>query len=78
MSITERLIRTRAAAASNSLDLDSESPEGREDCVRKDLARRLERICENLSRADFEALVMKMAREQLRGEGVTHSRLRPC
>jgi hypothetical protein len=78
MSITERLIRARAAAASNSPDLDSESPEGRAEWVRKDLARRLERICDNLSRADFEALIMKMAREQLRGEGVTLSRLRPC
>jgi hypothetical protein len=78
MSITERLIRARAAAVSNSLDLDSESLESREDCVRKDLARRLQRICENLSRADFEALIMKMAREQMRGEGVSQSRLRPC
>lgn len=78
MSITERLIRARAAAVLNSLDLESESPGTREDCVRKDLARRLERICENLSRVDFEALIMKMAREQMRGEGVTHSRLRPC
>lgn len=78
MSIKDRLIRTREAAASNSLHLDAESPESREDCVRKDLARRLERVCEKLSRADFEALVMKMAREQMRGEGVTHSRLRPC
>jgi two-component sensor histidine kinase len=78
MSITERLIRARAAAASNSLDLDSESLESREDCLRKDLAHRLKNVCENLSSGDFEALVLKMAREQLRGEGVSQSRLLPC
>jgi hypothetical protein len=78
MSITERLNRARAAAASNSLDFDSESPESREDCLRKDLARRLQNVCDNLSSVDFEALVLKMTREQMRGEGVSHSRLRPC
>jgi hypothetical protein len=78
MSITERLIRGRAAAASNSLDLDSESLESREDCLRKDLARRLKKVCANLSSGDFDVLVMKMAREQMRGEGVSQSRLRPC
>jgi hypothetical protein len=78
MSITERLIRARAAAVSNSLDLDSGSRESREDCVRKDLARRLENICDNLSSVDFEALVMKMTREQMRGESLSQSRLRPC
>lgn len=78
MSITEMLIRARAAAAFNSLELDSENLESREDCVRKDLARRLNNICQNLSSGDFEALVMKMTREQMRGEGVTNGRLRPC
>jgi hypothetical protein len=78
MSITERLNRARAAAVSNSLDLNSESVESREDCLRKDLARRLKNVCANLSSGDFEALVLKMTREQMRGEGVSHSRLRPC
>jgi hypothetical protein len=78
MSITDRLIRARAAAVSNSLDLDSESLETREDCARKDLARRLKNVCANLSSGEFEALVWKMAREQMRGEGVNQSRLRPC
>jgi hypothetical protein len=78
MSITERLVRARRAAVSNSVDLDSESHETREECVRKDIAHRLKRICENLSSGEFEALVMKMTREQMRGEGVSHSRLRPC
>ena len=78
MSITERLAQARAAAGSNSIDLDSESLESREDCLRKDLARRLQNVCDNLSSNDFEALVMKMTREQLRGESISHSRLRPC
>ena len=78
MSITDRLIRARAAAASNSLELNSESVESREDCLRKDLARRLKNVCANLSSGDFEALVLKMTREQMRGEGVSQSRLRPC
>jgi hypothetical protein len=78
MSITERLARARAAAVSNSIDLDSESLESREDCLRKDLARRLKVVCESLSSEEFEALVVKMTREQMRGEGVSHGRLRPC
>jgi hypothetical protein len=61
----------------SSLALNLKSQESREDCVRKDLAHRLERICGNLSSAEFEALVLKMAREQLRGEGVVHGRTRP-
>jgi hypothetical protein len=78
MSITERLARARAAAVANSIDLDSENRESREDCLRKDLTRRLKNVCDNLSSADFEALIMKMTREQMRGEGVSNSRLRPC
>jgi hypothetical protein len=78
MSITERLSRARAAGGSNSTHPDSESRESREDCVRKDLARRLKHICESLSSTDFDALVMKMTLEQMRGERINHSRLRPC
>jgi hypothetical protein len=44
--------------------------ESREDSVRRDLTRRLKRICEKLSVADFEALMVKMTREQLRSEGI--------
>lgn len=61
----------------SSLALNLRSQESREDCVRKDLTQRLKRVCENLSGAEFEALVLKMAREQLRGEGVVHGRTRP-
>ena len=61
----------------SSLALDLRSQENREDCVRKDLTQRLKRVCENLSSAEFDALVLKMVREQLRGEGVVHGRTRP-
>jgi hypothetical protein len=72
---------TRVAEAEtifSSLALNVRSQESREDCVRKDLAHRLKRVCEDLSTAEFEALVLKMTREQLRGEGVAHGRTRPC
>ena len=46
-------------------DLNSED---RENSVRKDITRRLESSCKELSRAEFQALVAKMTREQLRGE----------
>jgi hypothetical protein len=62
----------------SSLALTLRNQENREDCVRKDLARRLKRVCENLSNGEFEALVLKMAREQLRGEGAVRGRTRPC
>ncbi len=62
----------------SSLALNLKSQESREDSVRKDLMHRLKPVCENLSSAEFEALVLKMAREQLRGEGVVHGRTRPC
>jgi len=62
----------------SSLALNLKSQESREDCVRNDLMRRLKRVCENLSSAEFEVLVLKMTREQLRGEGAVHGRTRPC
>jgi hypothetical protein len=38
--------------------------------VRKDLTRRLQNVCAKLSCAKFEALIVQMTREQLRGEGI--------
>lgn len=52
----------------SAADPNSESRESREDRVHKDLTHRLGHICENLSPVDFEALVTRMTREQLRGE----------
>jgi hypothetical protein len=62
----------------SSLALNLKSQESREDCVRKDLTHRLKHICQELSSADFDALILKMTREQLRGEGTVHGRTRPC
>jgi hypothetical protein len=62
----------------SSLALNLRAQESREDCVRKDLMLRLKHVCENLSNAEFEALILKMTREQLRGEGAVHGRARPC
>jgi len=60
----------------SSLALNLKSQESREDCVRKDLADRLKHVCENLPSAEFDALVLQMTREQLRGEGAVHGRTR--
>jgi hypothetical protein len=78
MSFPEKLFRARAWSALNSLDASGTSPESREDRVQKDLTRRLKSVCENLSSADFEALIVKMTREQLRGEGMLGRKVRPC
>jgi capsule polysaccharide export protein KpsE/RkpR len=77
MSIPEKWVRAGRQSVFSSPDLKSESLGVREECVRKDLTQRLKRICENLSSSDFEALIAKMTREQLRGEGVGRRRLRP-
>ena len=46
--------------------------------MQKDLTHRLKSVCENLSSAEFEALIVKMTREQLRGEGMLGRKIRPC
>ena len=78
MSISEQWIRARGKAVSSLAGVSSEIQESREDCVRKDLTLRLKRVCEHLSSAEFEALVVKMTREQLRGEGMLGRKIRPC
>lgn len=52
------------------LRLHPHSPESREDCIRKSLVKRLQNVCAHLAPKDFEALVLRMTREQLRSEGV--------
>jgi hypothetical protein len=61
----------------SSLALNLKTQESREDRVRKDLAHRLKHVCQDLSIAEFDALMLKMTREQLRGEGAVHGRPRP-
>ncbi|MDQ6770407.1 MAG: hypothetical protein M3Z54_10515 [Gemmatimonadota bacterium] len=55
-----------------------ETYESGEDRVRNDLTRRPKGVCEKLSREDFDALILRMTREQLRGEGISKSKTRPC
>lgn len=45
--------------------------------MRKDLTHRLKHICENLTGSDFDALILKMTREQLRSEGIGPRMRRP-
>ena len=78
MLFLKKPLRADGEAIFSSLAINNKTLETREDCVRKDLVRRLKCVCEQLSSAEFEALVLKMTREQLRGEGVTHGRIRPC
>lgn len=67
MSITEKPVRT---GENIFLSWPVLNPESREACVRKDLTRRLTGVCASMSGVDFEALVLDMTREQLRGERV--------
>lgn len=67
MSKTEKPVRAGEEIFLSWPVLD---PESRESCVRKDLTRRLTTVCANMSSVDFEALVLEMTREQLRGERV--------
>ena len=48
--------------------LAPESPEQREECVRRDIGNRLKRVCSDLPEAEFQTLVAAMTREQLRSE----------
>lgn len=55
----------------------TESSQIREGRVRADLTRRLNRICENLTAAEFTVLIAKMTREQLRSEGLSQFGIPP-
>lgn len=70
MAISDWWAPTSVASSLASSDLKSKIREGREDFVRKDLTRRLKGVCSKLSTADFDALMLKMTLEQLRGEAI--------
>lgn len=76
MSNHENLIPVAHMTDPVSRDISPPNPDNREDCIRKDLTRRLKPACEHLSTADFETLISKMTREQLRGEGLMGRRYR--
>ena len=69
MTIPDKWARSSGKAVASWRDINSED---RENCVRMDLTRRLRCVCKELSIVDFEALVSKMASEQLRGERTLH------
>lgn len=60
------------------LHLHPDSPESREDCIRRSLVERLKSVCAHLPPKDFDALVLKMTREQLRSERAGWRRSGPC
>jgi hypothetical protein len=72
MSIPEKWTRPSGLAVASWRDISSED---REDAVSKDISRRLKCICGALSVVDFQALVAKMTREQLRDERIVHRRI---
>jgi hypothetical protein len=67
MSIKENLV---PAVGENVAIWPVHDPSSRENCLREDLTRRLTTVCAGLSSPDFEALVQRMTREQMRGERV--------
>jgi hypothetical protein len=67
VSIIERVVRGSDETIRSWRELDTDN---RENCVRKDLTRRLKCVCDDLSSVEFEALVLQMTHEQLRGERV--------
>jgi hypothetical protein len=78
MPISKSRNQIRAVGVEGSRDASRESLANREESVKQDLTRRMKCVCPNFSSGDFETLVADMTREQLRGERVCGSRLRPC
>lgn len=72
MSIPGRLVRSGGRIVVSWPD-----PESRETCVRNDLTQRLKGVCDRLSSAEFEALVVTMTREQLKRERIHERRIDP-
>ncbi|MEX2109332.1 MAG: hypothetical protein WD802_01840 [Gemmatimonadaceae bacterium] len=68
MPFHERFLRVKPEDVSIVPDTKYPTSEEREVFVRTDLTRRLKKICENMSGAEFEVLLAKMTREQLRDD----------
>ena len=69
MTTPERWDRSNGKAVASWRDSNSED---RENSIRKDIAARLKCSCSGLSIVEFQALVIKMTSEQLRGERALH------
>ncbi|MEO8909901.1 MAG: hypothetical protein ABI408_06690 [Gemmatimonadaceae bacterium] len=68
MSIHERMVGDGDQAALRMPGINPDVRDSRESRVHDDLERRLKSVCGALGNADFEALLVKMTIEQLRGE----------
>jgi hypothetical protein len=68
MDSQDEYFRARESSAIHSPDFTPEDRDRREEVVHTDLARRLKGVCGNMERDDFEALLVQMTSEQLRGE----------
>ena len=62
----KRLIGGPGSSAS---DFEADKSRSRAECVRQEVAFRLKGVCGHLSVIDFDALVLRIARVQLKGEG---------
>ncbi len=76
-SINDKTVPPADAADSEALHLHPAGPMSREDCIRASLIKRLSNVCADLTPEAFEALVLKMTREQLRSEGIRWKRNDP-
>jgi hypothetical protein len=68
MSRRYEYFRAQESAVIHSPDLTPEDRDEREQVVHTDLARRLKGVCGEMGKDDFEALLVQMTSEQLRGE----------
>lgn len=68
MSIPETFLRVKSQSAFSAFEGKYPGSGERELYVRTDLTRRLKHICEDMSAAEFEVLLAKMTREQLRDD----------
>jgi hypothetical protein len=69
MAIPGKFVRTVGGALPGSPDFDLERSRSRAESVRQEVSLRLKGVCRHLSAVDFDALVLQIARVQLRGEG---------
>ena len=68
MPFDERFLPVKSESVFSAFDNNHQGSAERELYVRADLTRRLKHICENMSTAEFEVLLAKMTREQLRDD----------
>jgi hypothetical protein len=68
MDSQDEYFRARERSVIHSPNSTPEDRDKREEVVHTDLARRLKGVCGGMGRDEFEALLVQMTSEQLRGE----------